>query len=79
MYGDFDTTKKMSALGARGEMLPRNSPDFGQGYPEYAASQSAQGPYVVRGGQLTDSGGESFVPVRKTSPRSKGKVMSLSD
>ena len=79
MYSDFDTTKKMSALGARGEMLARNSPDFGQDYPEYGARQSAQGPSVVHGGQLADKGGESFVPVRKTSPRSKGKVMSLSD
>ena len=60
-------------------MLPRNSPDFGQDYPEYSTRQSAQGPYVVHGGQLTDSGGESFVPVRKTIPRSKGKVMPLSD
>lgn len=67
----------MSALGPRGEMLPRNSPDYGQGYSEYSSKHSPQGPYVVHGGHLTDSGGESFVPVRKTSPGSKGESASL--
>ncbi len=62
----------MSALGPEGEMLPRNPPEFGQSYSEYAA-KSAQGPYVVHGGQLSDSGGDNFAPVRKQSPGTKGK------
>ena len=76
-FGPLGFLHKMSALGPRGEMLPRNSPDYGQGYSEYSSKHSPQGPYVVHGGHLTDSGGESFVPVRKTSPGSKGESASL--
>ncbi len=64
---------KMSAL-SPSEMQSRNSPDYSQNYAEYSLKHGAQGPYVVHGGQLTDSGGDSFIPVRKQSPGTKGKI-----